>query len=109
MLKSLSSARRQYAGFLMHMGFVCIAVGVTGSSLGTRQQEFVLAAKGKTAYNAPLSHFAYGGHLTGVCLLGNVAARVGGKLDFDPTALKFTNSEKANELLTRKPRSGWYL
>lgn len=81
---------------------------VTPKSIG-HSQEFVRAAKGQTAYNTPLSHFAYGGHLTGVCLLGNVAAKVGGKLDFDPTTLKFTNSEKANELLTRKPRSGWYL
>jgi cytochrome c-type biogenesis protein CcmF len=41
--KSIANSRRQYAGFLMHMGFVCIAVGVTGSSVGTRQQEFVIS------------------------------------------------------------------
>ena len=71
--------------------------------------EFVMAAKGQIPYNAPLSHFAYGAHLTGVCLLGNIAMQVGGKLKFDPETLKFTNSEKANRLLTRKPRPGWYV
>ncbi len=40
--------RRQYAGFLVHLGFVCLAVGVTGSSLGTRRQEVVLS-EGETA------------------------------------------------------------
>ena len=41
-LRALRDARRQYAGFLIHMGFVGLAVGVTGSSLGTREQEFVI-------------------------------------------------------------------
>jgi cytochrome c-type biogenesis protein CcmF len=41
-LTSIANSRRQYAGFLMHLGFACIAVGVAGSSLGTRQQEFVI-------------------------------------------------------------------
>jgi len=40
--------RREYAGFLVHLGFVCLAVGVTGSSLGTRRQEVVLS-EGETA------------------------------------------------------------
>jgi cytochrome c-type biogenesis protein CcmF len=41
-LSSIANSRRQYAGFLIHMGFVCLAVGVTGSSLGKRQQDFVI-------------------------------------------------------------------
>ncbi len=34
--------RRQYASFLIHLGFVCLAVGIAGSSLGKREQGFVL-------------------------------------------------------------------
>jgi cytochrome c-type biogenesis protein CcmF len=37
---TLRTARRQYAGFVAHLGFFCLAVGVTGSSLGTLRQEF---------------------------------------------------------------------
>lgn len=37
------ATRRQYAGYLIHLGFVCLAVGVTGSSLGTRRREVVLS------------------------------------------------------------------
>jgi cytochrome c-type biogenesis protein CcmF len=38
-LRKLAGSRRRYAGFVIHLGFVCLAVGVTGSSLGTRQHE----------------------------------------------------------------------
>jgi cytochrome c-type biogenesis protein CcmF len=41
-LASLRANRRQYAGFMIHMGFVCLAIGVTGSSLGTRKIEVML-------------------------------------------------------------------
>jgi cytochrome c-type biogenesis protein CcmF len=42
--RTLRESRRQYAGFLIHLGLVCLAVGVTGSSVGTHQEEFVLQA-----------------------------------------------------------------
>jgi len=38
-LSALRSRPRQYAGFLVHLGFVSLAVGVTGSSLGTHERE----------------------------------------------------------------------
>jgi cytochrome c-type biogenesis protein CcmF len=41
-LQALGRGRRQYAGFLMHLGFVCLAIGVTGSSLGKREQGFTM-------------------------------------------------------------------
>jgi cytochrome c-type biogenesis protein CcmF len=41
-LKVLKNRRRQYAGFLIHLGFVCIAIGVAGSSLGTQRHEVVM-------------------------------------------------------------------
>jgi cytochrome c-type biogenesis protein CcmF len=37
---TLRSERRTYAGFVAHLGFLCLAVGVTGSSLGTERREF---------------------------------------------------------------------
>ncbi len=73
------------------------------------EKEFLMAARGEIPYNAPLSNFAYGGKLTAFALMANIAARVKGKLLYDATKHRFTNSEKANELMTRKPRPGWYL
>ena len=42
LLLALGRSRRQYAGFLIHLGFFCLALGVTGSSLGKHHQEFDL-------------------------------------------------------------------
>jgi len=42
LLSTLVASHRLYASFAIHLGFVCIAVGVTGSSLGSRQHELVL-------------------------------------------------------------------
>ena len=36
---ALAANRRRYAGFLMHFSVVCLAIGVTGSSLGSRQRD----------------------------------------------------------------------
>jgi len=73
------------------------------------EQEFLMAAKGEIPYNAPLSHFGYGGQLTAVALMANIAVRVKGKLLYDAKAQRFTNSDEANKLMTRKPRDGWYV
>ncbi len=42
LLKTLGKARRQYAGLLIHLSFVCLAIGVTGTALGTRRHEAVM-------------------------------------------------------------------
>ncbi len=42
--QSVGSKRRQYAGYAMHLGFACLAVGIAGSSLGTRRHEVDLHA-----------------------------------------------------------------
>jgi cytochrome c-type biogenesis protein CcmF len=34
--------RRQYAGYFIHLALVCVAVGITGSSLGTRRHDIDL-------------------------------------------------------------------
>lgn len=73
-------------------------------------QEFVDAAKGVTAYDAPLSHFGYGGALTAGALLGGIATHFDGALEYDASTRRFTNFEAANEWLQRKnPRPGWYV
>jgi predicted dehydrogenase len=51
--------------------------------------------------------FDYSARLTEIMLLGNIASRVREKLAYDFRTGKFTNSDKANALLTREPRKGW--
>lgn len=41
-MRALLVSRRMYAGFVIHLGFVCIAVGVTGSSLASHRREVVM-------------------------------------------------------------------
>jgi cytochrome c-type biogenesis protein CcmF len=38
----LGDCRPQYAGYVVHLGFVVLAIGVAGSSFGTRRQEMVM-------------------------------------------------------------------
>ena len=47
LLLVLRNRRRTYAGYVMHLGLACLAVGVAGSSLGTQQHEATLD-KGKS-------------------------------------------------------------
>ena len=42
LLRAIRQGRRQYAGFVIHMGLICLAVGVAGSSLGKREQGFTM-------------------------------------------------------------------
>ncbi len=42
LLGTLLASRRLYASFLIHLGMVCIVVGVTGSSLGSQRHELVM-------------------------------------------------------------------
>src|SRR3989304_5185998 len=39
LIKTLRIHRRRYAGFSIHLGLVCLAVGVAASSLGTQRLE----------------------------------------------------------------------
>jgi predicted dehydrogenase len=56
------------------------------------------------------SHFDYGGPLTEVALLGAIAMRnPGAVLDWDADAMRFTNCEAANEMLSIDYRDGWKL
>ena len=42
LMSVLSSGRRKYAAYCIHFGFVCVAMGVSGSSLGTQRRELTL-------------------------------------------------------------------
>ena len=56
------------------------------------------------------SSFDYGGPLTEMALLGMIAIRLKNhKLIWDSKNFKFTNNEKANELLHKTYRKGWSL
>lgn len=68
-------------------------------------RNFVLACLGREESKSP---FHISGPLSQVFILGVIAQRLGGRLEFDPVAKRFTNSARANELLTMAPpRAGW--
>ncbi len=56
-----------------------------------------------------LSNFDYAGRLTEMVLLGNIAVRVGKKLEWDEANLKFPNAPEAESFLRRDYRQGWTL
>ena len=51
----------------------------------------------------------HSGLLTETPLLGNIAMRLGKKLEWDGPNMKFTNEKTANQYLHRKYRDGWTL
>jgi hypothetical protein len=67
-------------------------------------QEWLDACKGGPK---ALSNFDYAGPMTEAVLLGNVALRVGKKIQWDSKALKVTNVPEANRFLRTEYRSGW--
>jgi len=62
-------------------------------------QEWVEACKGGPK---PLADFDYSGPLTEMVLLGNIAIRMGKRLDWDGPNMKITNVPEANEYLHRQ-------
>ncbi|MHC4329471.1 MAG: hypothetical protein ACYSWW_15265, partial [Planctomycetota bacterium] len=56
-----------------------------------------------------LSSFDYAGPFTEMVLLGNLAVRLGKKIEWDAKALKTTNAPEADELIRRRYRKGWDL
>jgi predicted dehydrogenase len=57
----------------------------------------------------PCANFAYSGPLTETCLLGNIAKRVDGLIEWDAVNLKIKNSQPADVLVRTSYRSGWTL
>jgi hypothetical protein len=55
------------------------------------------------------SNFDYASKLTEVVLLGNIALRAGGKIEWDRVNMKITNNPAAQQFVTREYRKGWEL
>ena len=68
--------------------------------------EWIEACKGGPK---ALSSFDYSGPFTEIVLLGNLAVRLGKRIEWDAKALKATNAPEADELIRRKYRKGWSL
>ncbi len=74
---------------------------------GGHEKDWIRSCKGGREAS---SNFDYGGPLTEMVLLGVPAMRLPGeKLLWDANKRKFTNNEKANELLHYDYRNGWKL
>ncbi|MHC5543374.1 Gfo/Idh/MocA family oxidoreductase, partial [Singulisphaera rosea] len=54
-----------------------------------------------------LSNFEYAGRLTETVLLGVVALKVGGKIEWDPAAMKVKNNSAADQYIRREYRPGF--
>ncbi|WP_404309447.1 Gfo/Idh/MocA family oxidoreductase [Neorhodopirellula lusitana] len=67
-------------------------------------ENFLRACRGDEQTRSP---FSVSGPLSQVLVLGCIAQRLGGELDFDRQSKRFTNSDRANELLADHPRKGW--
>jgi len=68
------------------------------------KEDFIYAIKN----NRPTMIDAEIGHRTcSMCQIGLIAVRVGKKLAWNPEAERFTNSDEANEMLTRSYRQPW--
>jgi hypothetical protein len=70
------------------------------------QRDWVRACKGG---EPACSHFGIAGPYTEWMVLGAVAARVEGKLLWDPRKMEFTNNKDANRFVKPAFRKGWEL
>ena len=69
-------------------------------------QDWIRGCKGGPK---PSASFDYSGPLTETILLGNIAAKVDGPIEWDGPKLRIANVAKANEHVKRDYRSGWHL
>jgi predicted dehydrogenase len=74
--------------------------------VSSHHQEWLDAIRGR---GKALADFEYSGWLTESNHLGNVAFRVGRKLEWDPVALRARNVPAADQYLKREYRRGWTL
>ena len=54
-------------------------------------------------------HFGYAGPFTEAYQLGNIALRIGHRIEWDPLAFRITNCREANQYVRREYRRGWDL
>ena len=57
----------------------------------------------------PGCHFGYAGPFTEAYLLGNIALRMGHRIEWNPETFRITNCREANRYLSREYRKGWEL
>jgi len=69
-------------------------------------QEWLAACRGEGSTGSP---FSYAGPLTEANHLGNVAFRVGKKIEWDAKNMQCKNCPEAQPYLERTPRNGWSL
>lgn len=76
---------------------------------GGMHDDFLAAAKGRMAWNAPEGHFGFGGLMTAASLLGNAAQFASArKIAIDPETGAVQNAEPAVAAYVRRsPRPGW--
>jgi len=67
--------------------------------------EWVRAIKGEGP--EPGSNFGYAARLTEVALLGALAARFGGRIEWDAKEMRITNRDELNAYLKEPVRKGW--
>lgn len=68
--------------------------------------EWITACKGGPP---ALSNFEYAGLFTEMVLLGNLAIRLGKKIEWDGPGMKAVNAPEADPLIRRPYRKGWEL
>ena len=73
---------------------------------GSHQQDWIRACKTGAKAGAD---FGYSALLTEICLLGNVAKRVDGRIEWDPDTAQVTNLKEANQYVRSEYRKGWRL
>ena len=71
---------------------------------GSPHAEWVRAIKGGPK---PGASFEYSARLTETCLLGVLAERFGGKVEWDAKGLKVTNRKELNAFVKEPVRNGW--
>ena len=69
-------------------------------------KDWVVAVK--AGKEAPCN-FAYAGPFTEAYQLGNIALRIGHRIEWDPLAFRITNCREANQYVSREYRRGWEL
>jgi hypothetical protein len=72
----------------------------------SHEQDWVRACKNGHPAGAP---FEYGGPVTELCQLGNIAKRVDGRIEWDAESMKITNMPEANRHVRTPYRNGWSL
>jgi predicted dehydrogenase len=73
---------------------------------GSHEKDWARACKAGTKAGAS---FEYSGPLTEICLLGNVAKRLDGRIYWDAANMTVTNNPAAETMIRRPYRDGWSL